>query len=66
MRSEGTGPVSQELNKRQDTRNRRTWHAFALQVEAVWQHLRHNWTDAILAVGFVAVIVLSAYALLRS
>jgi hypothetical protein len=35
-------------------------------VEFVWGHLRANWTDALLAAGFAAVILLSAYVLLKS
>ena len=58
--------MSRELNKRQDARSRNTWSSVTLQADAVWQHLRHNWTDALLGIGLVAVIVLSAYALLRS
>ena len=58
--------MSREVNKRQDARSRNAWSNVTLQADAVWQHLRHNWTDALLGVGFIAVIVLSAYALLRS
>lgn len=60
------GPVSRELNRRQGARASRGWNAVVPRVEAVWQHLRHNWTDAILGIGFIAVIVLSALALLKN
>ena len=33
--------------------------------DAVWQHLRNHWTDALLAVGFVFVILLSTYLLMK-
>jgi hypothetical protein len=67
LRPEGAeGPVSREINRGQETRGRRGLNAVGPHIEAVWTHLRHNWMDAVLAAGFVAVIVLSAYALLRS
>ena len=42
---------------------RRTWSSVAPLSRAVWEHLKHNWTDAFIALGFAAVMLLSAYVL---
>lgn len=44
---------------------RDAWSSVVPYIDAVWQHLRVNWTDGLLALGFLAVILLSAYILLR-
>jgi hypothetical protein len=43
----------------------RAWTFLSRAVRAVAEHLRHNWLDGVLAVGFVAVFLLSAYVLLK-
>jgi hypothetical protein len=48
-----------------ESRLRRAWNAIAPVAEAVWEHLKVNWTDALLALGFFAVILLSTYVLLK-
>lgn len=44
---------------------RRAFDLVTPYAEAVWSHLRVHWTDAFIALGFVAVVLLSAYLLLR-
>ena len=38
---------------------------FAVLAAATWEHLRIHWTDALLAVGFVFVALLTAYVLVK-
>lgn len=42
---------------------RRTWTSVTPMGRAVWEHMKHNWTDAFIALGFVAVMLLSVYLL---
>ena len=56
------GPTSRGVKNGFDARLRRAWNSV---VPPVWDHLRHKWTDALLALGFLAVILLSAYVLLK-
>jgi hypothetical protein len=46
-------------------RLREVWERFSPYAEAAWEHLKLNWTDGLLAIGFVVVALLSAYVLLR-
>ena len=59
------GPMPRSAKNQLDSRLRRVWSSVAPHAEAVWEHLKHNWTDALLGLGFIAVILLSAYILLH-
>ena len=59
------GPTSHDVRNELEPRFRRFLHGVTAFADAAWHHLKHKWTDALLALGFVAVIVLSAYALLK-
>ena len=59
------GPMPRSAKNQFDSRLRRAWSNVLPITEAVWDHLKHNWTDALLGLGFVAVILLSAYILFK-
>lgn len=64
-----TGALTMEAPRRDKpglwVQVRDAWASLVPYVDAVWQHLRVNWTDGLLALGFLAVILLSAYILVR-
>ena len=60
-----SGPTSRDARGGLEPWMRRLRNLVTSYGEAVFDHLRHNWTDALLAIGFLAVFLLSAYVLLK-
>jgi hypothetical protein len=59
------GGSPRRQSSRIESRLRQVREQFTPYVDAAWEHLKANWTDGLLAVGFVIVALLSAYVLLR-
>jgi len=59
------GPMMRGAKNDSESWLQRARGAMTPAARAVWEHLRHNWTDGLLALGFLAVMVLSAYVMLK-